>query len=135
MPKAQPTRPKLQGIRKSPTGIRGLDEITAGGLPRGRTTLICGGAGCGKTLLSLEFVARGILDYGEPGVFVSFEESTEELTENVLSLGFDLRSLSQRRLLAMDQVRIERSEVEETGEYDLACISHTPSRISSQGSR
>ncbi len=119
MPRAQTTRQKPPGIRKSPTGIRGLDEITAGGLPRGRTTLICGGAGCGKTLLSMEFVARGIIDYGEPGVFVSFEESTEDLTENVLSLGFDLRGLSRRRLLAMDQVRIERNEVEETGEYDL----------------
>jgi len=119
MLKSRSARPKPPGIRKSPTGIRGLDEITMGGLPRGRTTLVCGGPGCGKTLLAVEYIARGILEYGEPGVFISFEESTEELTDNVSSLGFDLRGLSRRGLLAMDQVRIEKSEIEETGEYDL----------------
>jgi circadian clock protein KaiC len=119
MSKSRPAKPKRPGIRKSLTGIRGLDEITAGGLPRGRTTLVCGGPGCGKTLLAVEFIARGILDYREPGVFISFEESTKELTENVSSLGFDLRGLGRRGLLAMDEVQIERSEIEETGEYDL----------------
>jgi circadian clock protein KaiC len=108
-----------KGILKCPTGIRGLDEITDGGLPRGRTTLVCGGAGCGKTLLSAECIARGILQYGEPGVFVSFEEPIEELVDNVASLGFDFGGLSRRGLLAMDQVRVERNEVQESGEYDL----------------
>ena len=119
MPRAQSPRVKLQGIRKCPTGIRGLDEITEGGLPRGRATLVCGGAGCGKTLLAMEFIARGILDLGEPGVFVSFEEPIGDLTANVMSLGIDLRDLSRRGLLAMDEVQIERSEIQATGEYDL----------------
>ena len=119
MPRVKSPRVKLQGIRKCPTGIRGLDEITDGGLPRGRATLVCGGAGCGKTLLAVEFIARGILDFGEPGVFVSFEEPIGDLTANVASLGIDLRDLSRRRLLAMDEVHVERSEIEETGEYDL----------------
>ncbi|MEY2499643.1 MAG: circadian clock protein KaiC, partial [Verrucomicrobiota bacterium] len=80
-------------MRKSPTGIRGLDEITGGGLPAGRPTLVCGGAGCGKTLLAMEFLVRGATEYGEPGVFMAFEETREELTENVASLGFDLKAL------------------------------------------
>jgi circadian clock protein KaiC len=109
----------LKGIRKCPTGIQGLDEITEGGLPRGRTSLVCGGAGCGKTLLAIEFISHGILEYGEPGVFVSFEEPIAELAENVASLGIDLPGMSRRKLLAMDEVRVERSEIEETGEYDL----------------
>jgi circadian clock protein KaiC len=119
MPKQHVAAPRLQGIRKCPTGIRGLDEITAGGVPRGRTTLVTGGAGCGKTLLAMEFIARGILDYGEPGVFVSFEETIDELTQNVASLGFDLHGLRRKGLLSMDQIHVERSEIEETGEYDL----------------
>src|SRR6478609_9959834 len=77
-------------LRKSPTGIRGLDEITDGGLPAGRPTLVCGGTGCGKTLLALEFLVHGASEYGEPGVFMAFEETAEELTQNVASLGFDL---------------------------------------------
>jgi circadian clock protein KaiC len=110
---------KLTGIEKCPTGVRGLDEITAGGLPRGRSTLICGGAGSGKTLLAMEFIIHGIRDFGEPGVFMAFEETAEELTKNVASLGFDLDYLIRQKKLAVDYVRIERSEIEETGEYDL----------------
>lgn len=109
----------LTALAKCPTGIGGLDEITQGGLPRGRPTLICGGAGSGKTLLAMEFIVRGILDFGEPGVFMAFEETAEELTQNVVSLGFDLAGLVRRKKMAIDYVRVERSEIEETGEYDL----------------
>ncbi|HEY7215631.1 MAG TPA: circadian clock protein KaiC [Thermoanaerobaculia bacterium] len=111
--------PATVGLRKAPTGIAGLDEITGGGLPAGRPTLVCGSAGCGKTLLAMEFLVRGILDHGEPGVFMSFEERTEELAENVRSLGFDLEDLIERQQLVVDYVHVERSEIEETGEYDL----------------
>ena len=108
-----------KGLQKSPTGINGLDEITNGGLPSQRPTLICGGAGCGKTLMSIEFIIRGALEFGEPGVFMAFEEKAEELSTNVASLGFDLDQLIQDKLLRVDHVHIERSEIEETGEYDL----------------
>jgi len=106
-------------LAKAPTGILGLDEITHGGLPRGRPTLVCGGAGCGKTLLAMEFLVRGALDYDEPGVFLSFEERAEELTENARSVGFDLRRLTARRRLLLDYVQIERDRLTEGGEYDL----------------
>jgi circadian clock protein KaiC len=106
-------------LAKAPTGIAGLDEITSGGLPRGRPTLVCGGAGCGKTLLALEFLVRGALEYDEPGVFVSFEETPDELVINARSLGFDLEKLSARRRLLLDYVRLERNGVIESGEYDL----------------
>jgi circadian clock protein KaiC len=106
-------------LPKCPTGIKGLDEITQGGLPLGRPTLICGGAGCGKTLMAMEFIVRGATEFNEPGVFMSFEERPEELAQNVASLGFDLDALAGRKLLAMSYVRVERSEIEETGEYDL----------------
>lgn len=106
-------------LPKAPSGIQGLDEITGGGLPRGRPTLVCGSAGCGKTLLAMEFLVRGAQQYNEPGVFVCFEESDEELAKNVASLGFDLDSLIKRKKLFLDHVYIERSEIEETGEYDL----------------
>ena len=106
-------------LPKAPTGIQGLDEITQGGFPRGRPTLVCGSAGCGKTLLAMEFLVRGATEYGEPGVFMAFEESTEELTQNVRSLGFDLNKLLRQKKLVLDFVRVERSEIEETGEYDL----------------
>jgi len=112
----QDSRPQLA---KCPSGIRGLDEITNGGLPRGRPTLVCGGAGCGKTLMAMEFLVRGAVDFDEPGVFVSFEESTEELAQNTASLGFDLKELQQKGRIVLDFVYIERSEIEETGEYDL----------------
>lgn len=106
-------------LEKCPTGIKGLDEITKGGLPKGRPTLICGSAGCGKTLFAMEFLMRGALDFGEPGVFMTFEESPEDLAKNFISLGFDLHDLTSRGLIATDHVYIERSEIEETGEYDL----------------
>ena len=106
-------------LAKSLTGIQGLDELTGGGLPNGRPTLVCGGAGCGKTLLGLEFLIHGALRYGEPGVFMAFEETAADLTQNVASLGFDLDDLVRRRLLVIDYVRVERSEVEASGDYDL----------------
>jgi circadian clock protein KaiC len=106
-------------LPKTPTGIIGLDEITGGGLPTGRPSLICGAAGSGKTLLSLEFIARGALEFGEPGVFMAFEEKAEELAVNVASIGFDLPQLQKDKLIKIDYVHIDRSEIEETGEYDL----------------
>ena len=109
----------LRALPKTPTGIIGLDEITGGGLPKGRPTLVCGSAGCGKTLFSMEFIVRGALQFGEPGVFVAFEEKTDELAINVASLGFDLQQLQKDKLIKLDHIRIERSEIEETGEYDL----------------
>jgi circadian clock protein KaiC len=114
-----PSGNKLATLEKCPTGIRGLDDITQGGVPRGRPTLVCGGTGCGKTLLALEFIIRGIVEFDEPGVFMSFEETSEELAKNVASLGFDVEELIGRGKLAMDYVHVERSEIEETGEYDL----------------
>jgi len=119
MTKAKNNIKSLEGLPKCQTGIRGLDEITDGGIPKGRPTLVCGSAGCGKTLLAMEFLVRGAAQYNEPGVFMSFEESSEELTQNVASLGFDLNDLAARKKMYIDQVRIERSEIEETGEYDL----------------
>jgi len=104
---------------KTPTGVDGLDEITEGGFPQGRPTLICGGAGCGKTLLSMQFLIKGITEYNEPGVFMSFEEPSDDLTLNVKSLGFDLEQLKKDKKLVVDHVRVERSEIEEAGEYDL----------------
>jgi circadian clock protein KaiC len=106
-------------LAKTLTGIRGLDEITFGGLPRGRPTLVCGSAGCGKTLMAMEFLVRGATEYHEPGVLMSFEETSRELAQNVRSLGFDLDDLIARKLLTLDYVRVERSEIDETGEYDL----------------
>lgn len=109
----------LMGIRKAPTGIPGLDDVTGGGFPAGRPTLICGSAGCGKTLMAMEFIVRGASDFGDPGVFVTFEELPQELSENVRSLGFDLQDLENRGLLLVEHIHVERSEIEETGEYDL----------------
>jgi circadian clock protein KaiC len=106
-------------LPKSPTGIQGLDDITGGGLPTGRPTLICGGVGCGKTLLAMEFLVRGATQFNEPGVFMAFEETAKDLTQNVASLGFDLNDLIARQKIVLDFVYIERSEIEETGEYDL----------------
>jgi circadian clock protein KaiC len=104
---------------KTPSGIEGLDEITAGGFPKGRPTLVCGGAGCGKTLLSIQFLIKGITEYEEPGVFMSFEEPSKDLSLNVKSMGFDLEKLKAEKKLVVDYVRIEKSEIEEAGEYDL----------------
>jgi circadian clock protein KaiC len=108
-----------RALPKAATGIQGLDEITGGGLPRNRPTLVCGTAGCGKTLLGMEFLVRGATEFGEPGVFMSFDESAEELAQNVRSLGFDLDGLAGQQKLLIDFVHVERSEIEETGEYDL----------------
>jgi len=119
---ARPKETTLRTLAKSPTGVVGLDEITGGGIPRGRPTLVCGSAGCGKTLLSMEFLVRGILEFGEPGVFMSFEETPGELTENVRSLGFDLDRLIEDGKLVLEHVRVERSEIAETGEYDLEAL-------------
>jgi circadian clock protein KaiC len=111
--------PSSLSLPKAPTGIQGLDEITGGGFPQGRPTLICGSAGAGKTLLSMEFLVRGATEFGEPGVFMAFEETAEELTKNVRSLGFDLDELVKQKKLALDFVHLERSEIDETGDYNL----------------
>jgi circadian clock protein KaiC len=108
-----------QSLPKCPTGIRGLDDITLGGLPRGRPTLICGSAGCGKTMFGLEFLVRGAQEFDEPGVCITFEERVEDLIANVASLGFDLQKLVAEQKLRLDHVQLDRSQIEETGEYDL----------------
>ena len=110
---------KHPALPKTPTGITGLDEITQGGIPQGRTTLVCGDAGCGKTLMSIEFIVRGVTEFDEPGVFMAFEEKADELAMNVASLGFDLEKMQAENKLRIDHVHIDRSEIEETGEYDL----------------
>jgi circadian clock protein KaiC len=112
-------KPENQTLQKALTGITGLDEITGGGLPKGRPTLICGDAGSGKTVFSIEFIVKGAMQYNEPGVFVAFEEKTEELAINVASLGFDLNKLIAAKKVKIDHIQIDRSEIEETGEYDL----------------
>ncbi len=121
MPRAKPhlKQEKRPPFPKAPTGIQGLDEITGGGLPQGRPTLVCGPSGCGKTVLAMEFLVNGARQFDEPGVFVTFEETAQELTTNVASLGFDLKDLVRKKKLLVDFVYIERSEIEATGEYDL----------------
>jgi circadian clock protein KaiC len=116
IPLQSPALPKLP---KAPTGIDGLDEITEGGLPLGRPTLVCGSAGCGKTLMAIEFLVRGVQEYDEPGVLMTFEETADELTANVASLGFDLQQMQADKKLRLDHVHLDRSEIEEAGEYDL----------------
>lgn len=106
-------------LKKAPTGIKGLDEITRGGLPAGRATLVCGGAGCGKTLLGTSFLVQGALRDGEPGVLMSFDERKGDLETNSRSISFDLTDLQEKNLLAVDFVHIDRQEIHETGEYDL----------------
>src|ERR1700753_3106958 len=106
-------------LPKTPTGISGLDEITGGGIPKGRPTLVCGEAGCGKTLMSLEFIVRGATEFNEPGVFMAFGEQATELAMNVTSLGFDLEKLQADKKIRIDYVHIDRAEIEETGEYNL----------------
>lgn len=110
---------KRSPLPKSPTSIQGLDEITGGGLPKGRPTLICGGAGCGKTLFAMEFLVRGITEYDEPGVFISFEETEKELTQNVASLGFDLKKLSAQKKLWLENIYVKREENKQNGDFDL----------------
>ena len=109
----------LKFLPKAPTGIPGMDEVTGGGLPKGRPTLVTGGPGCGKTLFAMEFLVNGATQYDEPGVFMAFEENAEELAQNVTSLGFDLKKLIKQKKLVIDYVRVERGEIEETGDYDL----------------
>src|ERR1700743_2358239 len=111
--------PIPNGIQKTPTGIEGLDEITTCGLPSACTSLVCGSAGSGKTVMALEFLVQGAKQFGEPGVFMAFEETERELTENIASFGYDLAELEKKGMLSIDHVFIERSEIEETGEYDL----------------
>jgi circadian clock protein KaiC len=106
-------------LPKTLTGIAGLDEITGGGLPKGRTALVVGGPGCGKTLLAMEFLVHGALVHGEPGVCLQFEETEEKLAANVSSLGLDLRALEKKKKLLLDHIRIDRNEIEENGEYNL----------------
>ena len=106
-------------LPKTPTGISGLDDVTGGGLPRGRSTLVCGPAGCGKTLLAMEFIVRGITQFDEPGVFVAFEETAEDLAANVATLGFDLTQLETAGKLVVDHIAVVRGEMLETGEWDL----------------
>src|SRR4030095_11077011 len=110
---------KRNTLPKCPTSIQGLDEITGGGLPKGRPTLVCGSAGCGKTLLGMDFLVRGATNYNEPGVFISFEETEKELTANVASLGFDLNSLVAEKKIWLENIHIERSDIEESGEFNL----------------
>jgi len=107
-------------VQKTPTGTEGLDEITRGGIPTGRNTLVCGGAGSGKTLFAMKYLLCGAIEYGEPGLCISFEENAEELTQNMASLGFNLAELEKKKMLAIDHVQIARHEFEETGEYDLS---------------
>jgi circadian clock protein KaiC len=116
---ARPSSARAILLPKCPTGIQGLDEITGGGLPLGRPTLVCGGAGCGKTLLAAEFLVRGAVQFHEPGVFMAFEETEAEINANVGSLGFDLAGLVRKRKIVIDYVHVERSELRETGDYDL----------------
>jgi circadian clock protein KaiC len=120
MPQAKPKPTVVRTpLAKVPTGIKGLDEVTGGGLPKGRVTLVCGRAGCGKSLLAMEFLVHGAVQHGEPGVCMNFEETEEKLAANVASLGFDLRDLAKRRKLLVDYVSIERNQIAETGEYNL----------------
>jgi circadian clock protein KaiC len=110
---------KRNTLPKAPTSIQGLDEITGGGLPKGRPTLVCGSAGCGKTLFAMEFLVRGASEYNEPGVFVSFEETESELIANVASLGFDLQEMIANKKMWLEHIHVERSEISQSGEYDL----------------
>ncbi|TNM65256.1 circadian clock protein KaiC [Aliirhizobium smilacinae] len=106
-------------LAKAATGVSGFDEITLGGLPAGRPTLVCGGPGCGKTLFAMTFLVNGATQFDEPGVFMSFEEASEDLVKNVVSLGYDVQTLIDEKRLALDYVRVEKGEIEEAGDYDL----------------
>ena len=126
MPRSRRPAPRSRkaqrpSIAKVATGIDGFDEITGGGLPQGRPTLVCGGPGCGKTLFALQFLVHGA-GRGENGVFVTFEETEEDLLKNAASLGYDVPGLIERKRLALEYIRVERSEIEETGVYDLGAL-------------
>jgi circadian clock protein KaiC len=116
------SRHRYVTLDKSPTGIKGLDDVTSGGLPRGRPSLLCGAAGCGKTLFAMTFLVNGITKYNENGVFMSFEERADDLVTNVASLGYDAAQLVADTRLAIDHVRVEPAEIEESGEYDLEAL-------------
>lgn len=120
--KNQKAAGKPSVLQKSPTGIAGFDDITEGGLPKGRPTLVCGSAGSGKSLFAAEFLIRGAAEYGEPGVLMTFEETVEDVEKNVASLGFDTRRLVAQKKIAIDHVHVERAEIEENGEYDLEAL-------------
>ena len=109
-------------LQKCPTGIQGLDEITAGGLPRGRPTLVCGDAGSGKTILAMQFLAQGITEFDEPGVFIAFEENAQDLALNMTSMGVDVQRLCAENKLAIDWVHVDAADIEEAGEYDLEAL-------------
>lgn len=119
--KIQKEKPNLRlpVLQKTATGIYGLDQITGGGIPKNRTTLVCGKAGCGKTLLSLNFLMNGALECEEPGVFLSFEEKAKEIAENIASLGYDLPKMERQKKILTEYVHIDKNEIQETGEYDL----------------
>src|SRR5277367_6467654 len=110
---------ELSPLEKTPTGIPGFDEISEGGLPKGRTTIVCGGAGCGKTMLGIEFLVRGAQEYNEPGVLMAFEETPEDISRNVASLGFDIEALANQKKLFLDFISVEPHEIQESGDYDL----------------
>jgi len=115
MSKPRSRRPPSSSLEKCPSGIRGFDQITAGGLPRGRPSLVCGGPGTGKTLFGIEFLVRGAINYGEPGVLISFEERPSDLAANSASLGFKLDRLVARKKLVLEQILVERAAIVETG--------------------
>jgi len=117
--KGQAKPERLPTLGKAPTGIGGLDDVTQGGLPKGRPTLLCGSAGCGKTLFAMTFLYNGAVEYNEPGVFLAFEEQPEDLAKNVGSLNYDIDKLIAEKKLAIDHVEIERTKIDEAGEYDL----------------
>src|SRR5947209_957979 len=107
------------GVQKVPTGIRGFDDLTGGGLPAGRPTLVSGGAGSGKTLFGLEFLVRGAQDFDEPGVLLAFEENAADLAANAASLGFDLPALEADGRLIIDAMQLDPAEIVTTGDFDL----------------
>jgi circadian clock protein KaiC len=117
--KAKPAVHALVPLEKAATGIRGFDDISAGGLPKGRTTIVCGGPGCGKTMFGLEFLVRGALEFNEPGVLLAFEETPQDMAQNVASLGFNIQELAAKKKLFLDCVYLEPSEIHEVGDYDL----------------
>src|SRR5262249_24906836 len=117
--KAGPPSRRAAGIEKSPTGISGFDEVTYGGVPKGRPTLLCGSAGCGKTLFGMTFLYKGAVEFHEPGVFITFEERPEDLAKNVSSLNYDLQALIAKKQLSIDHVEFEPTQIAESGDYDL----------------
>ncbi|HEX4003337.1 MAG TPA: circadian clock protein KaiC [Candidatus Acidoferrales bacterium] len=124
MKKRPKTHPhELRPLQKAATGIQGLDEITNGGLPKGRTTIVCGGPGCGKTMIGIEFLVRGALEFNEPGVLMAFEETPEDIASNVASLGFDIEDLAAKKKLYLDYISVDPSDLQEAGDYDLEGLS------------